>query len=436
MLEKSFALLFFLKQSKTEGAKKYIYLRITVDGHSVEWSTKMQWYEDRWDQDKGQATGNKEDAKTINSFLGTLENKIFSARKKLVDDDEFITAELIRDIVTGRTGDRKLILQVFAQHNKDMEELIGKDYADGTLTCFTTTYDHAQTFILWQYRAEDMDIRKLDYYFMERFSFWLKTVKGCNHNTTMKYIANFKKIVLICVKNKWLPADPFPDFELTRREVIRHPLTQLELDKIIKKDFQNERLSIVRDIFVFSCYTGLAYADVKKLTRTEIITGVDGELWISTYRQKTETQCAIPLLPVAKQILDRYANHPKCVNEFKVLPTLSNQKMNAYLKEIADLCGINKLLTFHLARYTFATTITLSNGVPIETVSKMLGHTTLKQTLHYAKILHTKISTDMAPLREKFAVAISEPETELTGTTPEPPKSSKVVPTYNYVLVA
>jgi len=433
MLETSFSSLYFLKHTGNE-PKKYVYLRITVDGHPVEWSTKMKWYEDRWDQEKCRATGNKQDAQTINSFLDSLENKIFKARKRLIDDDEFITAEVLRDVVTGKSGNRKLILEVFTQHNSDMEKLIGKDYADGTLTCFSTTYDHAKAFILWQYGAEDKDIRKLDYYFMERFSFWLKTVKGCNHNTTMKYVANFKKIVLICVKNKWLPADPFPDFELSRKAVYRQPLTQTELNKIIKKDFQNDRLRHVRDVFVFSCYTGLAYADVKKLTSSEIITGVDGKLWISTYRQKTETQCAIPLLPVAKQLVDNYANHPKCANELKVLPTLSNQKMNAYLKEIADLCGIDKLLTFHLARYTFATTITLSNGVPIETVSKMLGHTTLKQTLHYAKILHTKISADMAPLREKFAIAAPEPDADCVETVLVKPTST--FPKYSYVLVA
>ncbi len=433
MLEKSFALLFFLKQSKTEGAKKYIYLRITVDGHPVEWSTKRQWPENRWDRNKCRASGNKEDALSVNFFLDTLEHKVFQARQKLIEADEMITAELLRDTITGN-GNRKMLLEIFTQHNSDMEALIGTDYADGTHDCFSTTYDHTLAFMQWQYSVEDMDIRKLDHFFIDRFSFWLKTERKCGHNTTMKYLANFKKIVLIAVKNKWLAADPFPDFELTRREVIRHPLTQWELDKMIGKNFSNERLRNVRDIFVFSCYTGLAYADVAKLTRSEIIKGVDGEQWIVTSRQKTETSCAIPLLPVALQILERYAHHPKCVNQDKVLPILSNQKMNAYLKEIADLCDIDKVLTFHLARHTFATTVTLSNGVPMETVAKMLGHTTLKQTQHYAKILHGKIGMDMAPLREKYAVAVPEPECAEAALGPVKP--TPALPKYNYVLVA
>lgn len=434
MLEKSFGLLYFLKRSGNE-PKKYIYLRITVDGIQVELSVKKQWWANRWDQEKGRASGVKEDAQALNFFLDTLENKVFKARKQLIEDEELITAELLRSMLTGKEG-QKMILKIFADHNRQMEALVGKDFAEGTLERYQTSYDHTKSFILWQYHMEDMSIRKLDHFFMEQYAFWLKTVRKCNHNTTMKYLANFKKIVLICVKNKWLPADPFVNFKLTKKPVTRDPLTEWELGAIIKKDFENERLNHVRDIFLFSCYTGLAYADVKKLKPSEIMKGVDGEQWIFTPRQKTETPCPIPLLPVALQLLDKYAGHPKCVNHNLALPILSNQKMNAYLKEIADLCEVGKVLTFHLARHTFATTITLSNGVPIETVSRMLGHTTLTQTQHYAKVMHSKISMDMASLREKFAVTTPEPETENKKTELKPVSTAPVSPKYNYVLVA
>ena len=431
MLEKSFGLLYFLKQTGNE-PKKYIYLRITVDGHPAELSTKKQWWENRWDQEKGRATGVKEDAREVNHFLDTLENKVFRARKQLIEDEELITAELLRSMLAGKDA-RKMILEVFAAHNKQMEALVGKDFADGTLDRYKTSYDHTKAFIHWQYQAEDMSIRKLNHFFIEQYAFWLKTVRNCNHNTTMKYLANFKKIVLICVKNKWLAADPFANFSLAKKPVARDPLTEWELDAIVKKNFENERLNMVRDIFVFSCYTGLAYADVKKLKRSEIEKGVDGEQWIFTPRQKTDTPCPIPLLPVALQLLGKYAGHPKCANQDLVLPVLSNQKMNAYLKEIADICGIKKVLTYHLARHTFATTITLSNGVPIETVSRMLGHTTITQTQHYAKIMHSKISMDMAALREKYAVAATaQPEQECV----EKVKATSASPKYNYVLVA
>ena len=190
---------------------------------------------------------------------------------------------------------------------------------------------------------------------------------------------------------------------MAKREVERTALTEHELGILQNKSFSIERLKLVKDIFIFSCYTGLAYVDVQKLKRSEINIGVDGEKWIFTKRQKTDSSSRIPLLPAALEILENYQEHPQCKFQDKVLPVLSNQKMNSYLKEIADVCGIQKNLTYHIARHTFATTVTLSNGVPIETVSKMLGHRNLKTTQHYAKILDKKISEDMKNLRAKYS---------------------------------
>lgn len=236
-----------------------------------------------------------------------------------------------------------------------------------------------------------------------------------------------------------MTGDPFANFKMTKKEVIREPLTEWELTTMVEKDFGNERLNNVRDIFVFSCYTGLAYADVKKLKRSEIEKGVDGQQWIFTPRQKTNTPCPIPLLPVSQQLLDKYASHPKSIHQDLALPVLTNQKMNAYLKEIADIGKINKVLTFHLARHTFATTVTLSNGVPMETVSRMLGHTTLKQTQHYAKVMNHKIGADMAALRQKLSTPIQmdEPDRESNASVIETGKKpiSQPKPAYTYVLV-
>jgi site-specific recombinase XerD len=284
-----------------------------------------------------------------------------------------------------------------------METLVGREFAPGTLERYRTSLAHTRAFIQWKYGLINMEIDKLDYEFISEYAFWLKSVRHCSHNTTMKYLSNFKKVVLHCVKNGWLNRDPFLGFKLNKKEVVRTALTEKELQTIAAKKFTNERLNQIKYIFLFSCYTGLAYADVKKLKRTEIAIGIDGEEWLLTSRQKTETVSRIPLLPLALEIINRYQHHPQCCNNGKVLPVLSNQKMNAYLKEIADVCGINKNLTFHIARHTFATTITLSNGVPLETVSKMLGHKSLKQTQHYAKILDMKISEDMKTLKNKLA---------------------------------
>jgi integrase len=219
----------------------------------------------------------------------------------------------------------------------------------------------------------------------------------------MKYITCVKKMAIRALRNGWLQRDPFLGFNMALREVEREALTEEELHAMETKTFPAERLTQVRDIFLFSCFTGLAYADLQKLRRSEISTGIDGGKWIFTRRQKTDSSSRIPVLPMALDILQKYSDHPQCQIQDKVLPILSNQKMNAYLKEIADCCGISKSLTFHIARHTFATTITLSNGVPIETVSKMLGHRNLKTTQHYAKILDKKVSQDMLALKEKLS---------------------------------
>jgi site-specific recombinase XerD len=226
--------------------------------------------------------------------------------------------------------------------------------------------------------------------------------RKCANNTAVKYIKNFHKIINQCLANGWLSKNPFANYKAKIKEVVRDFLSEAEIEQMINKEFVSERLELVRDIFVFSCFTGLAYIDVKQLTLDNIALGIDGDKWIFKNRQKTDTASKIPLLPMAQEIINKYAEHPVCKNEKRLLPILTNQKMNAYLKEIADVCEIKKELTFHIARHTFATTVTLSNGVPLETVSKMLGHTSLKTTQHYAKILDKKISEDMMILKSKF----------------------------------
>jgi site-specific recombinase XerD len=256
--------------------------------------------------------------------------------------------------------------------------------------------------MIWKYKVSDIDIRKIDHEFITGYEFYLKTECNCAQNTAIKYIKNLGKIIHICLANGWLQKDPFIKYKGKVTEVERTFLSQEEIDAIFNKEFVTERLNQVRDIFLFSCFTGLAYSDVKKLSRKNIGLGIDGDQWIFINRTKTDTRSNIPILPIASAILDKYKDYPQAVNQDKLLPILSNQKMNAYLKEIADVCGINKILTFHIARHTFATTITLSNGIPIESVSKMLGHKNLKTTQHYAKILDLKVSNDMQILKEKF----------------------------------
>ena len=284
-----------------------------------------------------------------------------------------------------------------------MEKLLGRGYSQGTLQRYQTTFKHLSDFIEIQYKVSDISLNNIDHKFITDFEFYLKTVRNCAHNTAIKYVKNFKKIVRQALANEWIKKDPFINYKPKPKEVIREFLTEDEVQRITEKKLHSERLDQVRDIFVFCCFTGLAYIDVKKLTQDKLVLGIDGDKWIKINRKKTETQSSIPLLPQALEIISKYKDHPESVSKGVLLPVLSNQKYNSYLKEIADLCGISKNLTTHLARHTFATTITLSNGVSIESVSKMLGHKSIKITQHYAKVIDRKVSEDMKVLRQKFS---------------------------------
>lgn len=237
---------------------------------------------------------------------------------------------------------------------------------------------------------------------MSSFEYYLKTERKCSHNTALKYVTNFKKIIRIAYAHDWIDKDPFFNWKAKLKIIEREFLCNEEIQAMVTKDLHATRLDQVRDIFIFCCFTGLAYADLKKLSNEDIVTGIDVERWIKIKRTKTDTRSNIPILPTAQSILDKYQNSPDILNSNILLPVLSNQKMNAYHKETADLCEINKNLTFHIARHTFATTVTLTNGVSIESVSKMLGHKSLRTTQHYAKILDRKVSDDMQKITLAF----------------------------------
>jgi hypothetical protein len=314
MLEKSFTLLFYLKKPKNycEGPMP-IYLRITVDGIAKEIFTGVHADPEKWNGNAARLYGIKEDAKLLNATLDTLQTKVYEARRILIEKNEIITADILRGVLKGKTHESKLLIQVFQEHNDQMKSLIGKDFSAGTLVRYQTSLRHTQEFIRWKYRVDDIDIRKLNYSFVSQYEFWFKTIRLCNHNTTMKYISNLKKIVNRCIKVGWLDKDPFMGFKMHKKEIEPEFLTDQEIAAITIKKFNTERLSQVRDIFLFCCYTGLAFVDVKKLKAEEIRIGIDGSKWIFTSRKKTSTLSRIPLLPPAIEILERYKDHPYCL---------------------------------------------------------------------------------------------------------------------------
>jgi site-specific recombinase XerD len=398
------SVLFYIKRAKVnnEGICP-IYVRVTIQSKRFEFSANKFVNPERWSAEGTKVKGGNEEARTINSHLDYLKNQVLEAEKRLFKKDIKVTSEILKKELFGIAETKRMLIPIFQDHNNKIKELVGKEYAPGTLERYKTSLSHTIEFLEWKYKISDIEINKIDYAFVTDYEFFLRSVRNCANNTAVKYIKNFNKIIKLCLANDWLDKNPFANYKSKVKEVERVYLSEDEIQSIINKDFKTERLSLVRDIFLFSCFTGLAYIDVKNLTKSHISIGIDGDKWIFTHRQKTETASKIPILSVTQMIIDKYADHPQSVNEDKLLPILSNQKMNAYLKEIAAVCEIEKELTFHIARHTFATTVTLTNGVPIESVSKMLGHKNLRTTQHYAKVLDKKVSEDMKILRDKFS---------------------------------
>ena len=394
----------YAKTTKANAAGQLpIYIRLTVDGQRFEFSSKKFIEKSKWSPELSKMKGSTEEARTINNYLDLMKSKVFDIQMELIHKNEELSLENFKSRILGTHQRERMIIPIYQNHNDKINELVGNGYAYGTLERFKISLKHLQEFILWKYNVADININKIDYAFVTEFEFYLRSVKKCNNNTAVKYVRNFRKIIKICLDNDWLDKNPCSRYEGKMKEVERDFLTEEELNRIYNKRFSSERLNLVKDIFIFSCYTGLAYVDVKGLKKDHIAIGIDGEKWIFKNRQKTDTKSKIPVLPIAQEIIQKYADHPKCLNEDNILPILTNQKMNAYLKEVADLCDIPKEITFHMARHTFATSVTLTNGVPIETVSKMLGHKNMQTTQHYAKILDKKVSEDMQVLRDKFS---------------------------------
>lgn len=416
MLESSFGLTFFLKVPRKKSNLRYIYLRITVDGIPKETSTKRKWDITRWDQKAERAIGTKEDSKIINFFLTAIETKVNQYRNDLLYAEHPITSQKIIDFIMGRLVPKVKVLEEFLNHNNELRALVDVgEYAIGTHERFEISKKHIQEFLLFKFNLEDMEFRDLNYEFIKDYEFYLKTVKSCNNNTALKYITNFRKIVRRALDKEIIKEDPFKKFKGKKTKTKKKPLTAVELHKIENYTFSTPRLAVIRDVFIFQCYTGLAYIDAFQLKKEDIKIGIDGEYWIMSDRQKTESETNIPLLPKALEIIERYKDHPLCLSRRSVLPVKSNQKMNEYLKEIADLCGITCVLNTHKARRTFGSTVTLANDVPIHIVKEMLGHRSVQQTEEYAITEQQTVGRQMQVLKNRLnAERVIAPEDGLS----------------------
>lgn len=399
-----FTILFFIKKSKLlKNGEAPICMRITVNGQRAEIQVKRSVEVSRWNSQKECTTGKDRKAMELNHYLNTVRMKVLQIHRELEQDGKSVTADILKRRYYGEGDSPKMLLEFFREHNRKYRELMGRDYVAGTVLRYERTARYLEELLQKEYRTNDIPLKEINHEFIVRFEHYVKTEKSCAQNAAVKYLKNFKKIIKTALVNKWITDDPFLEIHFKQTKTNRAFLTEEELDILLKKEFTIPRLQTVRDIFVFCALTGLAFTDVQHLRREHIIKDGNGEYWIRKAREKTDNMCDIPLLDIPRMILEKYKEHPECLKKGLVLPVPSNQRMNSYLKEIADACGITKPLSTHVARHTFAT-VALANRVSIESVSKMLGHTDIRTTRIYARILDKTVSEEMKGMRSKFAL--------------------------------
>ena len=396
--------MFYIMRTRvTRKGEAPILLRVTISGTRATCSTKLKVDPSTWNALAERAIGRDRLTIELNQHLEVIKAKISKIHRQFEIDEKRFDAQSVINVFLGKSDKVKvMLLDVFQEHNERCRMLIDRDMARSTVERYETSLKLTRQFIQLQFGKDDIPIEDVNHKFITDYEFFFKTVRNCSHNTTTKYLKNFKKIIRIAIANEYITKDPFVNIRFSLDEVDKDFLTDDEIRTIYEKEFTIERLAQVRDFFVFSCYTGLAFSDLKGLHKEHLIEDNDKRLWIRKKRQKTKNMCNIPLLDIPLRIIEKYKDHPQCVTTERVLPIMSNPKMNAYLKEIADICGIKKLVCTHTARHTFATSIGLANGVSIENVAKMLGHSDTKMTRHYAKVLDKSIKSDMLSVNEKL----------------------------------
>ncbi|WP_350289205.1 site-specific integrase [uncultured Croceitalea sp.] len=401
----TFSILFWVYTKRSKNNQAPIYARITVNKKKLNISLKRKVETRLWNNQKQRINGTNEKARKINRYLDEVYAKLFQCYQELRLENKPISPQTIKFRYTGDDKiERYTLRDIIEYHNTSMfEKLHGN-----TSRLYLTSQKYILLFVKKKYKVDDFELANLDYKFILNFENFLRSYspqhyrKRIGNNAVMKHIQRLRRMVSLAYQLEWIDRDPFVKFKQKLTPTHRGFLTPEELKHMEELQIKSARLKLVRDLFVFSCYTGISYIDVMLLTNESIVLGVDKTNWIMTQRQKTRNAVKIPLLSKASEIIERYRHDKRSLINGTLFPRISNQKINAYLKEVAKLAKVRKNLTFHMARHTFATTVTLTNGVPIETISKMLGHRKLTTTQIYAKVLEKKVSDDMQLLREKL----------------------------------
>lgn len=410
MKRSSFNVLFFLKKTKLlKNGEASVCMRITVDGTRVENNIRKSIDPSLWSQAKESARGKSRKSCDLNAYIENARIKLHQIFCELEEQNQPITARLLQEIFFGQDKEPEAIrtlIGTMQEHNDQCRALVGKDYALITVRRYESCKRYLAELIRQKYGKDDLPLAEVNGELVRAFEFYLKTEKECQQNTVIRYMKCLKKITNLALANEWIAKDPFIGIKFHEKEVIREFLTMDELLTIYNKEFSLDRITVVRDVFTFAAFTGLAFIDVQQLSAEHIVQDNNGNYWIRKPRQKTKNMCNIPLLDIPMQILEKYKSHPTCQKKNVLLPVPCNQKMNSYLKEIADLCNISKCLTTHTARHSYATSVCLANGVSIENVAKMLGHSNIKMTQHYAHVLDSSILKDMMNVRSVLSKSL------------------------------
>ncbi len=403
MKRQTFNVLFFIRKTRTvKSGETPIILRITIEGQLAEIQLKRRIKAEQWNQAKERCTGRDSVSLEINRYLESVKLRLFDIHRNMEIDGKYINPMEIKRRFLGLDNEHKMLFQVFQEHNDKCRELIGKDFAKVTVSRFDTSLRYLKEMTLKQYRIKEIPLKEVNHAFIQDFIHFLKTEKNLQENTVIRYMKTIKKIINLSIANDWITKNPFANIRFHEQEVHKEFLTKEELEILQVKEFDLPRLDLVRDVFLVQCFTGLAFIDVSELRPEHIVPDNEGNMWIRKARTKTKVMCNIPLLDIPLQIIEKYKEHPLCQKKGVLLPVLCNQKMNSYLKEISDFCGIKKNLTTHTGRHTFSTVVALANNVSLENVAKMLGHTSTKMTQRYAKVLDQSILRDMQGVSKNF----------------------------------
>jgi len=418
-MRSTFKVLFYLKRDKQKSNGMIpLFCRITVDGQEVRFGMKCDVNPKCWDLKTGKATGRTAEASKVNSLVDNTKAAIYKVYRELQERDNYVTAEKIKNVFLGIEQKHQTLLELFDSHNMERKELIGINVTKSTVERYNTTRRNLSGFILYKYNLNDIPVKEVNRQFIGDFETYLMTQNNYSKNYIVSMLKKLRHIIELALNREWIHHNPFKDFKLQWQKTDRGYLTQTEIETLMGAQFEDQRLEQARDIFVFCVFTGLAYTDVKHLSEENIQSSIDGKMWIKGKRRKTDTEYNIPLLNIPKTILDKYSGKSK---HGAALPVFSILWYNNLLKEIAIQCNITKNITSHLARHTFAT-LTLTKGVSIESVSKMLGHTSIKTTQIYARITDRKIGNEM----NVFAGSVKKLDVKFQAATVEEIKISDV----------